>query len=478
MLRPFWNANAERREDRQQNKEDQEYPLGEDRICEHTYCQDRPLVRRAGKPGEEGRDVLKDLVQDHQQFIASMGSGMRDPLGSLIGIASAWSSADQSALAIDNEEIANQLQFVLHCARRMERLIDFLQRYVDVERLAVQSHVSRIDLKTLVRREIAAATTRADQAGVRLWGDPVGDPLEGTIDARKLQAILRMMIGLAVDVSEQGGAVRVDVRQLSDGEMYDAEIRVKDRAGVVMQGAPEVDPTDDPSGYDATRQMLIGFEVDRIQRLARALGGTLLIHTEPEFTTELALRLKLEQGAPLALRGMESPDDLPGNPFEAPAGSVLPDPFPGMGEDSLEEEEGAGNDREIILLVEDSADFRFYLRSCLEPDYQVIEAVHGKDGLAMAKEYVPDLIISDVMMPYMDGHTFCRRLKEDPALNHIPIVLSTALAAAEYQVQGLQAGADSYLVKPFRQLHPDGDHQEPARQPLPAAQALLPEGAH
>ena len=102
-----------------------------------------------------------------------------------------------------------------------------------------------------------------------------------------------------------------------------------------------------------------------------------------------------------------------------------------------------------ILHVEDNEEHREKLRSCLDESYQVIEAAHGSQGLALAREYIPDLIITEVMLPYMDGFSLCHAVKTDGALKHIPVVLTTSLEALEYQIQGLEAGADSILLKPF-----------------------------
>jgi DNA-binding response OmpR family regulator len=105
--------------------------------------------------------------------------------------------------------------------------------------------------------------------------------------------------------------------------------------------------------------------------------------------------------------------------------------------------------QEIILVVEDSEDTRTYIRRSLEPDYHVVEAVDGSEGIARAMEIIPDLVISDIMMPGMDGYELCRVLKQDVRSCHIPIVLLTAKAAEESKIKGLELGADDYITKPF-----------------------------
>jgi CheY-like chemotaxis protein len=114
----------------------------------------------------------------------------------------------------------------------------------------------------------------------------------------------------------------------------------------------------------------------------------------------------------------------------------------------LESEAGADK-KNIILVVEDSADTRDYIRGSLEPLYTVMEAKDGREGIEKAREIIPDLIISDIVMPETDGFELCRILKGDVNTSHIPIVLLTAKASEESVVEGLETGADDYITKPF-----------------------------
>ena len=105
--------------------------------------------------------------------------------------------------------------------------------------------------------------------------------------------------------------------------------------------------------------------------------------------------------------------------------------------------------RQTIVIVEDDVEIREYLSSELSADYQVITCDNGRSGLAEVLKTIPDIVISDVMMPEMDGNTMCSKIKSSPLTSHVPVIILTAKSRDEDQLEGLEMGADAYIVKPF-----------------------------
>ncbi len=188
-----------------------------------------------------------------------------------------------------------------------------------------------------------------------------------------------------------------------------------------------------------------GIGLALVKELVELHHGTIQVASEVGKGTTFTVRL------PLGHSHFKDDEIVTAEPADlslrATEGSVTT--YPADEASSQPNEVAASEGSAIILVIEDNQDVRAYIRDYLVPAYQVIEARDGVEGIDKALEFVPDLIISDVMMPKKDGYEMCRTMKLDDRTSHIPIILLTAKAASENKIEGLEIGADDYLIKPF-----------------------------
>jgi CheY-like chemotaxis protein/AraC-like DNA-binding protein len=176
-----------------------------------------------------------------------------------------------------------------------------------------------------------------------------------------------------------------------------------------------------------------GIGLSLVRELLVLMHGGLAVRSEPGEDAEFLIRLRQIRQSPITLAPATKP--------------VIPYP---PAPDNVELTAATGAAKPVLLLVEDNDDVAQYIVSCIQADYSVLWAPNGQAGIELALEKIPDLIISDVMMPLKDGFELCNTLKSDERTSHIPIVLLTARAAVDDRLTGLRRGGDAYLVKPFQ----------------------------
>ncbi|MCB0676490.1 MAG: response regulator [Saprospiraceae bacterium] len=270
-------------------------------------------------------------------------------------------------------------------------------------------------------------------------------------DPDKLQQILGNLLSNAIKYTPAGGQVYVDVRQ-PDREASDASqlvIRVRDTGvGIPEDQIPQlfdrfyqVRKNDQPPA-DGT-----GIGLAITMELVKLMKGRVEVKSKVGRGSEFTVVLPVNRKAPR--KALEAP---PARPLRLLEPEPRSNP-PAVSDQPPKLQPSAGSDASLplVLLIEDNPDVVQYLRSCLQDQYQIQVATNGRSGIEKGLELVPDLIVSDVMMPEKDGFEVCRTLKADSRTSHIPIVLLTAKADVESRLEGLEKGADAYLPKPFLQ---------------------------
>ena len=252
----------------------------------------------------------------------------------------------------------------------------------------------------------------------------------------------------ALKFTPEEGRVRVVVQEVVGEEGAFAEIRVRDTGpGIPPDELPHIfDRFYQVDGSTTREHEGTGIGLSLAKELVALHQGTIAVESEVDFGTTFIVRLRL------GTEHLDAEDlDVTRGDEEAVGDGLDSDTLRGVTERLIsdEPEPVLPDDASTILIVEDNADVRAYLKRRLAPYYHIAEAADGEAGLAKAHEVKPALVISDVMMPRMDGYDLCRALKADDALSAIPVILLTAKADEQSQIEGLETGADDYIAKPF-----------------------------
>ena len=263
-----------------------------------------------------------------------------------------------------------------------------------------------------------------------------------------MDKILTNLIGNALKYTDDGGSVSVNVetdrggsRKRKDNE--DQEIlliEVRDTG----KGIPEDELTKifnrfyQIGGKDEPEKVGTGIGLSLTKELIDLLNGDISVESKVNLGTRFNLSI------PLGTSHLDAAD------YIIVEGQKMPEKFTEE-PDRLEKNDKpshVGDDRKIILTVEDNEDIRTHITDNMT-EYNVMEAADGAEGLHVATEQLPDLVITDLMMPKMDGVELCEKLKTDERTSHIPVIMLTAKTSVEDRIEGLETGADDYLTKPF-----------------------------
>lgn len=295
------------------------------------------------------------------------------------------------------------------------------------------------------------------------------DRLHMNFDPDQLTKVVSNLLSNAIKFTPKGGHVYVSLRNQEGGPVSDKlgvmevlEISIEDTGPGIPSGElPRIFDRFYQIDDSSTRNVGgTGVGLALAKELVELMGGEIRVQSKPGSGTDFSVLLPVHRTAPgEAIRAgatfkMTTPDPSPrSTPETTTSRTIEPEqPHP-----AAKVENGPATlnplvpttDQPVVLLIEDNADVLTYLAACLEADYQLEFARNGQEGIEQALEIVPDIIISDIMMPMKDGYEVCATLKEDIRTSHIPIVLLTAKADQPSKIGGLKAGADAYLTKPF-----------------------------
>ena len=361
----------------------------------------------------------KAISEMKQIFFINISHELRTPLSLILSPLSDAIGKEQDAQVKGELTIAE---------RNARKLLDMVNQMLDLRSLMMNAqsvHFSRKDLVDTVRSSVAQFLALKEK-GITLTFRTAKDHIEMLFDEDKVSKVVSNLLSNAIKYTEEGG--RVDVDLSLDGG--DAVIRVSDNG----RGIPDKEK---PHLFDRFWQG---------EGSANKGGSGIGLNIVREYVSMHEGRVEVSDtpggGATFTVF-------LPAKECNASGDGFV--------KSSLYEEEasaGAGPDRTAarrinLLLVDDSDDFLEYLSGILSSEYNVITATDGLVALKKMETLRPDIVVSDVMMPNMDGNELCQRIKANPATTHIPVVMLTARLTDENEKKSRDCGADDYFTKPF-----------------------------
>ena len=398
----------------------------------------------------EQSEKLREMDRIKSRFFANISHQFRTPLTLIMG------PLEQLLTDIPDPGQKKRLNLVLRNAQRLLALINQLLDLAKFESGKVKLQARRQDVIPLLRGMVGNFEPLADHREVALAFQSQEPDISLYLDARKLEDIVGNLLVNAVKFTPAGGSITVSARQCPpEAEAFPAgflEIAVADTGpGIPPEQLAHIfDRFYHAPGPYEHRQQGSGIGLALVKELVQLHHGTIDVFSREGTGTEFIIRL------PLGHRHL-TPDEIVDS--TAPLAGDAPTAGIPAFDTAMAGEEGTPTangdlkpepaEKEIILVVEDSADVRAYIRESLEPLYRVVEAQDGGEGLQKARAIIPDLIISDILMPGLDGYELCQTLKKDIQTSHIPVILLTAKASEESIIQGLETGADDYITKPF-----------------------------
>jgi PAS domain S-box-containing protein len=391
-------------------------------------------------------EVLAELDRAKTTFFSNVSHEFRTPLTLMLGPLDDLLAKPEGELPSEAREL---LTIVHRNSQRLLKLVNSLLDFSRIEAGRVQAVYQSTDLAAYTADLASVFRAAVEKAGMRLTVDcrPLPEPV--FVDRDMWEKIVLNLVSNAFKYT-LGGEIRV--RLCAEGGA--AVLSVEDTGiGVPVEELPNLfNRFHRVEGAQGRTQEGTGIGLALVQELARLHGGTVGVESTvgqgSTFTVAVPLgSAHLPADRIGGARSLAS-TALGATPFVEEALRWLPGTDPG-GADLLPLPTMQGELRARIVLADDNADMREYVQRLLATDYEVIAVADGQEALRAVADQMADLVITDVMMPNLDGFGLLKALRENPRTASIPIVMLSARAGEEARVEGLQAGADDYLIKPF-----------------------------
>jgi len=423
-------------------------------------------------------DALRSLDEAKSRLFANVSHEFRTPLTLIIGPLEDVQSGMHGAVP---KAVARSVQTAVRNGRRLLHLVNQLLDVARLEEGRLDVDLQPTDMNAFVERAARAFVPLAERQQIDFAVETPARPLHSRIDPEQFEKVLANLLGNAFKFTPEGGRIIVALRATGSASSHLALTVKDDGPGIAPEHIPHLFERFYQADSSATRHRSgTGIGLALVQNLVELHDGTIDVESEVGTGTTFTVRLPLTA-------------DVPGEPAAVPDSGVEPrgDDLPSLVTDTaslphVELSDAAASDepngnaeRPRLLIVDDNAEIRTYVRRHLGVRFDVLEASDGAEALALAREAIPDLVVSDVMMPNLDGFGLVRALRADPDLDFLPVILLTARASAESRLEGLGIGADDYLTKPFdvRELRARADNLIARQQQLKSRFVASAQGA-
>lgn len=375
----------------------------------------RFMLTRKLVQAEEKRQ--KELAQAKTRFFTNIAHEFKNPLTIIMSMAQELK---------DNEKVRST---IIRHGSDIRRLINQVLDLRRLENNQMPVEIQQIDMVAFSGQLISSFEPLAQQRSIQLLFSASPEKIMMDTDREKWMAILSNLVSNAIKYNQKGG--RVEVNLLQQQDYLEVEVRDTGR-GIPAESIPHVFERFYQVDTVARTVGGTGVGLALVKEFVTLLNGQISLESQMGQGTCFRVRLPIQQEGPLYANREE--DD-----FDTSTHALIT------------EENFIGSSQNKLLIVEDNLEILNYLKEKLAKFFSVISATNGEEGINTAIEEVPDLIISDVMMPKKDGIELLETLKNNDTTSHIPIILLSAKSAVDDRIRGLEKGADRYLGKPFLQ---------------------------